>query len=121
MSSGLAAAPQGIPIPTEEIRTALESVAIPGFNGSVQMEIHFTADAEEILKQCIVVTVLRRQTKRVDEESGVTRQQLPDPTRKKPVEKVLADLKKVLFVQTVLKALDVQVVDGVLQKEAKLY
>lgn len=114
------AAPQGIAIPTEEIRSALESVAIPGYNGSLQMEIHFSPEAEELLNQCVVITVVRRETNRLDQVStGVTRQQLPDPSRKKPVDKVIADIKKVLFIQTMLKALEVQVVDGVLQKTTK--
>jgi hypothetical protein len=114
------AADPGIPIPAEEIRRALESVAIPGFTGSLQMELHFSDEAAELLGRCVVITVLRRETKRIGEEDApVTRQQLPDPTRKKPVEKVIADLKKVLMIQTVLKALEVQVVDGVLQKMTK--
>lgn len=117
------AASQGIPIPAQDIRSALESVAIPGFNGSLQMEINFAQFAdpkelEELLSRLIVITVLRRETKRIDQESAptVTRQQLPDPTRKKPVEKVIADVKKVLFVTTMLKALEVQIADGVVQK-----
>ncbi len=84
------------------------------------MEIHFGPEAEELLSRCVIITVLRRETTRVDQEStAVTRQQLPDPSRKKPVDKVIADLKKVLFIRTVLKALEVQVVDGVLQKMTK--
>jgi hypothetical protein len=59
--------------------------------------------------------VIRRQTKRVDQEP-TTRQTLPDPTRKKPVDKVIADIKGKLFIRTLMAAFEVNVVDGVLQK-----
>jgi hypothetical protein len=109
--STLAEFPQGIPIPTEEIRSALESVAVPGFTGTLQMTFALRTEAAS----CVSFAVIRRQTKRVDQEP-TTRQTLPDPTRKKPVDKVIADIKGKLFIRTLMAAFEVNVVDGVLQK-----
>jgi hypothetical protein len=110
--STLAEFPQGIPIPTEEIRSALESVAIPGYTGTIQLEIGLRAEAAS----CVMIGVIRRQSKRVDHEPVAERQMLPDPKRRKPVEKVMADLKGKLFVRTVMTAVEAHYLDGVLQK-----
>jgi hypothetical protein len=108
--SSLAAA-QGIPIPTEEIRSALESVAIPGYTGTLQLEIGLRAEAAA----CVMIGVIRRQSKRVD-GAAATRQELPDPTRKKPVDKVIDDIRGKLMIRTVLTAVEAHYADGVLQK-----
>jgi hypothetical protein len=113
--SSLAAA-QGIPIPTEEIRSALESVAIPGYTGTLQLEIGLRAEAAA----CVMIGVIRRQSKRVDGPlhgaTTATRQELPDPTRKKPVDKVIDDIRGKLMIRTVLTAVEAHYADGVLQK-----
>lgn len=109
--STLAEFPQGIPIPTEDIRSALESVAVPGYTGTIQLEIGLRAEAAS----CVMLGVIRRQTKRVDQDP-TTRQTLPDPSRKKPVDKVIDDVKSKLFIRSVMTAFEVNVVDGVLQK-----
>jgi hypothetical protein len=110
--STLAEFPQGIPIPDVEIRSALESVAVPGFTGVLQLEIGLRPEASA----CVMIGVIRRQSKRLDQESAAERQILPDPKRKKPVEKVLADLQGKLFLRPVMKAVEVHILDGVLQK-----
>lgn len=109
----LAASQQGIPIPTEEIRRALESVAIPGYTGVIQVELGVSAEAAA----CVTFAVIRRQTVKADQPlHSATRQELPDPSRKKPVDKVISDIKSKLFIRSVLTAFEVHVADGVLQK-----
>lgn len=108
----LAEFPQEIPVSTEEIRAALESVAVPGFTGTVQLAFGLRPEAAS----CVVVAVVRRQTKRVDQQDSVTRQTLPDPSRKKPVDKVIDDVKGKLFIRSMMTGFEVNVVDGVLQK-----
>ena len=71
---------------------------------------------EEAAKH-VSFAVLRRQSKRVeDEPARQERQVLPDPTRKKPVEKVLADLRSKLRIRPVVPAYEFHFLDGVLQK-----
>jgi hypothetical protein len=106
--STLAEFPQGIPIPTEEIRAALDSVAYPGFTGTVQLEIGLRAEAA----QCVMIGVVRRQSHRAE---TVTRQELPDPSRKKPVDKVIDQIKSRLFIRTVVTAVEAHYLNGVLQ------
>lgn len=101
---------QGVPIPLDQIRSALESVAVPGYTGTLQVEVNLSADAAS----CVTFAVIRRQTRRADD--AVTKQTLPDPGRKKPVEKVLADLRAVLFLRPAVQAVEAHYVDGVLQK-----
>jgi hypothetical protein len=103
------AATQGIPIPTDEIRSALESVAIPGFTGTLQVEIGLRPEATA----CVMIGVIRRQRGGVVQ---ATRQELPDPTRKKPVDNVIADIRSKLFIRTAVTAVEAQYEDGVLQK-----
>jgi hypothetical protein len=111
--SSLAEVPRGIPIPVEEIRAALESVAVPGYTGVLQLEFSLTVEAA----QCVRIGVTRRQSKRVgDGEAAAMRQMLPDPERRKPVQKVLQDITGKLFIRSVMTALEVHVLDGVLQK-----
>jgi hypothetical protein len=107
----LAEFPRGIPIPMEDIRSALESVAVPGFTGTLQLEIIVGAEAAK----CVSVAVIRRQVKKVD-QPATTHQVLPDPSRKKPVERVIEDIKGKLLLRSVLAALEIQVADGILQK-----
>jgi hypothetical protein len=109
--SPLAESTRGIPIPTEEIRSALESVAYPGFTGTLQLDIGLRPEAA----QCILIGVIRRQSKRADQTAAV-RQELPDPTRKKPVENVLADIRGKLFIRSAVTAVEAHYLDGVLQK-----
>lgn len=109
--SSLAEVPQGIPIPPDEIRSALESVAIPGFTGTLQLEIALKPEAAA----CVMFAVIRRQSKQVP-QLGTTRQVLPDPERRKPVQSVIEDLKRRLYVRPVVTAIEVHVVDGVVQK-----
>jgi hypothetical protein len=118
MSSSLAAATtQGIPIPPDLIRSALESVAYPGYTGSMQVELMLPAD----IVQKVMVCVVRRQTKLMSkDEPANQRQVMPDPERKKPVEKVIADIKGLLYVRTVLLALEVNFVNGVPQDNYKI-
>jgi hypothetical protein len=108
------AATQGIAFSDQEIRSALASVAYPGFTGVVQLDISLTPEAAA----CVMVGVIRRQSKKVDdaEAAGAARHVLPDPTRKKPVDKVLSDLKSKLFIRPVLVAVEAHYLDGVLQR-----
>jgi len=110
--SSLAESPlRGIPIPTEEIRAALDSVAIPGYTGVLQLEIGLAPEAA----QHVMIGVIRRQSMKVDQPAAL-KQTLPDPSRKKPVDKVLADIKGKLRIRTVLTAVEAHYLDGVLQK-----
>jgi hypothetical protein len=109
--SSLAERPQGIPIPTEEIRSALESVAIPGYTGTLLLDISLGAEAA----QHVMIGVIRRQSFKVDQPAAV-RQTLPDPARKKPVDKVLEDIKGRLMIRTVVTAVEAHYQDGVLQR-----
>ena len=105
------AAMQGIPFSDAEIRSALESVAIPGYTGTLQLEIGIRPEAAA----CVMIGVIRRQSKRADDGPAATRQMLPDPSRKKPVEGVISDLKSKLFIRTVVTAVEARYLDGVLQ------
>jgi hypothetical protein len=105
------AASQGIPIPPEEIRSALASVAIPGYTGTLQLEIALSPEAAA----CVTFAVIRRQSMKVDQPAAM-HQTLPDPSRKKPVDKVISDLKSKLFIRTVVTAVEAQYLDGVLLK-----
>jgi hypothetical protein len=109
----LAEIPQGIPFSADEIRSALESVAIPGYTGSIQLQVLLAPEAAKY----ITIAVIRRQVSRAEHESPATRQVLPDATRRKPVESVIEDIKTRLRIRTVLTALEVQVADGILQKK----
>lgn len=108
------AATQGIAFSDQEIRSALASVAYPGFTGVVQLDISLSPEAAA----CVMIGVIRRQSKKVDdaETAGAARHVLPDPTRKKPVDKVLSDLKSKLFIRPVLVAVEAHYLDGVLQR-----
>lgn len=101
---------QGIPIPADEIRAALSSVAIPGFTGVLQLDISLGAGAAEH----VMIGVIRRQSHKVEDQPATTRQQLPDPQRKKPVDSVVAKLKAKLMIRTVLTAVEAHYRDGVL-------
>jgi Na+-translocating ferredoxin:NAD+ oxidoreductase RnfG subunit len=112
------AATQGIAFSEQEIRSALESVAIPGFTGSIQLEVLIAPEAA----QYITIAVIRRQASPAAEgpqdlARGAVRQVLPDPTRKKPVESVIEAIKSKLRIRTGLTALEVHVNDGVLGKK----
>jgi hypothetical protein len=107
----LAEFPRGIPIPMEEIRSALESVAVPGYTGTLQLEIGLRPEAAA----CVMIGVIRRQSFKVDQSSEV-RHMLPDPTRKKPVDKVLADIKEKMMIRTVVTIVEAHYLDGVLQR-----
>jgi hypothetical protein len=118
MSSSLAAAsPQGIPIPPDEIRSALMSAAIPGFTGTLQLNVYLRDDAAK----CVSIGVLRREAKRADKDQAADiRQTLPDPERKKPVDKVIEDIRNLLYVRTVLMAVEAHYLNGVLTGWNKL-
>jgi hypothetical protein len=117
MSSSLAAVTQGIAIPPDLIRSALESVAYPGYTGTLQIELVLPAD----VGQRVMIAVVRRQTKLWSKDEPVNpRQVLPDPERKKPVEKVVSDIKALLYVRTVMLALEVNFVNGVPQDNYKI-
>ena len=112
------AATQGIAFSADEIRSALESVAIPGFTGSIQLEVLIAPEAA----QYISIAVIRRQASPAADgpeatTHGAVRQVLPDPTRKKPVESVLEAIKGKLRIRTGLTALEVHVNDGVLGRK----
>ena|ERR1043166_2466400 len=107
------AATQGIPFSADEIRRALESVATPGWNGSIGFEVLIAPEAAKYIS----IVVIRRQVDKIGGSHQSTRQVLPDPTRKKPVESVIEEIKDKLRLTTVLKALEIQVGDGVLQKK----
>jgi hypothetical protein len=102
---------RGVPFPAEEIRAALDSVAIPGYTGVLQLEIGLAPEAAEHL----MIGVIRRQSMKPD-QPATTKQTLPDPSRKKPVDKVIADIKSKLRIRPVLTAVEAHYLDGVLQK-----
>lgn len=104
------AATQGIAFSAEYIRSALESAAIPGFTGTLQINIA----VDDAAAKHVVFAVVRRESHR-EEKQAVTRQELPDPTRKKPVDSVIDALKSKLFIRTVVTAVDAHYVNGVLQ------
>jgi hypothetical protein len=112
------AASQGIAFSDADIRSALESVAIPGFTGSIQLEVLIAPEAA----QYITIAVIRRQVSPAAEgpegpARAAVRQVLPDPTRKKPVESVIDAIKDRLRIRTGMTALEVHVNDGVLGKK----
>jgi len=103
--------PRGVPIHSEEILSALESVAVPGYTGLLQVEISLTAAAAD----CVLIGVVRRQSHRADKPMS-TFQALPDPQRKKPVQNVMDHLKEKLMIRSVVTAIEAHYLDGVLQK-----
>src|SRR5689334_2957495 len=110
--SPLAELPRGIPIPVDEIRSALESAAIPGFTGSVQVVIGLRPEAA----QYVTIAVIRRESRNVNRPT-TTQQVLPDPERKKPVQRVVDSIMGKLMIRPIMTALEIQVVDGVAQEK----
>ncbi len=108
--STLAEFSRGIPIPEAEIRSALESVAIPGYTGTLQLEINLGPE----VAQHVAIAVIRRQSLKPD-QAAVQKQTLPDPARKKPVQAVLDQLRSKLMIQCVVAAVEANFLDGVLQ------
>lgn len=98
----------------DEIKDELASAAIPGFTGTLQVIVGLTPDAAN----CVTITVLRREVHNLDKPT-VTRQDLPDTRRRKPVESVVDAIRKKLFVGTGITALEVEYVDGVPQEKFK--
>jgi hypothetical protein len=115
MSSSLAAVTQGIAIPPDEIRSALDSMAYPGFTGMLQVQLYLLDEASKFVR----VAVWRAENKRT-EKLQAERQVLPDPERKKPVQNVIDDIKGLLYVRTVLVALEVHYLNGVVKEWKKL-
>lgn len=108
--SGLAVT-GGVPIPLEEVRFALDSVAVPGFTGTLQLEIGLREEAA----RCVRIDVVRRQVMRYEAVDGV-RHTLPDPERKKPVQSAITKLEPRLIIRPVLTAVEFHLANGVLQK-----
>jgi hypothetical protein len=103
-----------IPVDETELRSALQSVAIPGYTGSICVEFGFH-QAENGKSFIVAMTVLRREHRKV----GATadhRQILPDPERKKPVESVLDELRPLLLVRPVRRAIEFHVDNGKILK-----
>jgi hypothetical protein len=102
----------GIAFSSDEIRSALESAAIPGFTGTLQVEIGLRPEAA----QFVTFAVIRRQSHREEKPATTsTRQELPDPTRKKPVDSVIDKIRSKLLIRTVVTAVEAHYVNGVLQ------
>lgn len=97
-----------------ELRAALQSVAIPGYNGSLTVEIGLREVKDEFGARYIYIamSVLRRESKRMSEPAG-QRQILPDPERRKPVDKVIEAIRPKLFIRPVLRLFEVHFKNGV--------
>lgn len=104
------AATQGIAFSADEIRSVLEAAALTRFTGTVQISIGVNPDAAK----CVGITVLYRHS-HVEQKPGVTRQELPDPTLRKPVAKVIEDISSKLFIRTALTAMEIRFLNGVVQ------
>lgn len=116
----LAEFPRGIPIPVDEIRSALESAAVPGTSGSIQIVIGLKPTVPckhcgEIvdLSDHVTFAVVRRL--RMGTEHPAQTQVLPDVTRKKPVQNVLRAVTGKMQVRMQIQALEFYVEDGILQ------
>lgn len=99
-----------------ELRAALHSVAIPGWTGTLYVEIGLREETEAGQQRLSVVFAVRkREAKRVNSAEGNSIQILPDVERRKPMERVLSAIRPKLLVQPVLKGLEVFVKDGCFQ------
>ena len=113
MISSLNLLPQ-IPVDQAQLRAALESVAIPGYNGSVSIEIGLAPGEGNSFT--VVMAVCRRETKRPGSPAPAERQLLPDPERKKLVQDVIDGIRTKLFVRPILQALEAQFENGRVMK-----
>jgi hypothetical protein len=108
--SSLAVGSRGVPIPVDEISSALRSVAVPGYTGALQLEL--VVKPEAVAHVTVVVT--RRQTL-----NGNTREDLPatgDHIRKKSAQRAVDGLRDELILRPVLLAAEAHYVDGELKK-----
>jgi hypothetical protein len=98
-----------------ELRTALHSVAVPGFTGTLCVEIGLAEETEDGQRRYYVVMAIRRRESKRTGDDSAGQQILPDVERRKPVEKVLAVLRPKLFLRPILQAVEFHLKDGVLQ------
>jgi hypothetical protein len=104
------AATQGIAFSAKEIRAALEAAAISGFTGTLQLSINLRPDAA----QCVVVSTNFKHS-HLEGKPADTRQELPNPTLKKPVSSVIEVISPKLFIRPAVTALEARFLKGVLQ------
>ncbi len=109
--SSLAAASRGVPIPPEEIHAALRSVAVPGYTGSLHIELMVMPEAVSH----VMIVVTRRHSAPLQE----SREEVPavgDHLRKKSVQRAVDGLRDKLVLRPVLLAAEAHYVDGELKK-----
>ena len=100
---------QQVPVDEMELRAVLQSAAMPGYSGSITIEIGLRAEA----RSYIMLGVMRRESRK---PGAGQRQMLPDPERRKPVENVIEELRPKLFVRPILRAVEAHYDNGVLTK-----
>jgi|ERR1051326_6327294 hypothetical protein len=103
----LAEVPQGIPFSADEIRSYLEAAAIAGFTGALQLSIGLR---DEIAEHIVIKPIFR-----CSHLEGKFEVINPDPTRKKPVGRVIEDIRPKLVIRPVLTAMEVRFLKGVVQ------
>lgn len=103
---------QGIPIPEELIRSALEHYAAPGYTGTALLDITLTPNVAE----CVRVTASFKESHKIDlaKEATPTKWMLPDPKRKKPVESAMKVMKPRLVIRPVVVGVEAYYLDGML-------
>lgn len=101
-----------VDIPPDEIAAALRSAAVPGFTGSVTVEILVKPEAVECLS-------FRPKFRSHHKANGVAQAPAPlsavDPTRAKPVQSCIASIRSKLILRSVLLRIEANFCDGVLQ------
>lgn len=108
--SSLAVASRGVPIPVDEISSALRSAAVPGYTGALQLELLVRPEAVSY----VVIVVTRRQSVPAN-----TREEVPavgEHLRKKSVQRAVDGLRDKLILRPVLLAVEAHFVDGELKK-----
>jgi len=98
-----------IPVDEDELRSALQAAAVPGFTGDVLVEIVLMPEIAHNVK----FLVSRRQCFQAKTQQQVHEQVTPDPSRRKPVENVITQVRDKLYIRPGIYAVEAHFKDGV--------
>lgn len=96
-----------------ELRAALEARAVPNFTGSVDLKIGLVEVEVDGQTLYMVAITVDQEEHHAAEPEKCRRQILPDPSRKKPVDNVLSQVRPRLFIRPVLRRLTTHFKAGV--------
>lgn len=107
--SSTSSSTRAVAIPPDEIASALRSAAVPGYTGSLHIELRLLPEAANN----VMLEITRRQSQKSADTS--TRESVPaigEHVRKKSVQNVMTKLNAKLLIRTVVLAIEAHYVDG---------